>query len=259
MPGLSGGRRDERRRGDSTALDRRQLLRDLSVSRIADSVVWRRAAILVALCAGLAAMASSETLHDALMGLLGGIETLIVRHGMAGAVLFVSFAAVSAVFAFVSIAVIVPAAVFAWGAPLSMVLLWVGWILGGCVTYGIGRFLGPRVVRWLTINQTLHHFERRVRRDAPLGLVLLFQLALPSEIPGYVLGLTRYRFRKYLLALAIAELPYTVLTIYLGASFIERRSGMILAAGIALLALSLGAFYIWRARMRAEKPTSRLQ
>jgi uncharacterized membrane protein YdjX (TVP38/TMEM64 family) len=228
------------------------------VNLFADSVVWRRAAILLALCVALAAIASSETLHQALIGLLEGIQALMARHGIAGAVLFVCFAAVSAMFAFVSIAVFVPAAVFAWGQPLSMVLLWIGWILGGCVTYGIGRFLGRRVVRWLTVNQALHRFERRVQRDVSLGLILLFQLALPSEIPGYVLGLARYRFRQYLLALAIAELPYTVLTVYLGASFIERRSGVILATGIALVALSLGAFYVWRARMRADKSKSRL-
>jgi uncharacterized membrane protein YdjX (TVP38/TMEM64 family) len=221
------------------------------LNRFVDGVVWRRAAILAALCVALAAIASSETLHDALIGLLEVIQEVIVRHRVAGAVLFVTFAAVSAMFAFVSIAVIVPAAVFAWGAPLSTVLLWIGWILGGCVTYSIGRFLGPRAVRWLTVNQALHRFERRVQRDAPLGLILLFQLALPSEIPGYVLGLARYRFRKYLLALAIAELPYTLVTVYLGASFIERRSGVILAAGITLVAVSVGAFYIWRARMRA--------
>ena len=81
---------------------------------------------------------------------------------------------------------------------------------------------------------------------------------MPSEIPGYVLGLARYPFWKYLLALTITELPYAVVTIYLGASFIERRSGLILAAGLTLIVLSVGALYIWRARMRPDEPTSRL-
>jgi uncharacterized membrane protein YdjX (TVP38/TMEM64 family) len=222
---------------------------------IQHGVVWRRAAILAILCVALAAIASSEALHDALIDILGVIEQVIARHPVAAASLFIAFAAVSAMFTFASIAVIVPAAVFAWGALFSMLLLWIGWILGGCATYSIGRFLGPWVVRWLTANRALHRFERRVRRDASFGRVLLFQLALPSEIPGYVLGLARYRFAKYLLALAIAELPYTMATVYLGASFIERRSGVILAAGISLVVLSIGAFYLWRTRMRAEKST----
>lgn len=240
-------------------MDDGELLRHSRVNGFVDRVVWRRAAVLVALCVALAAIASSEALHNALIDLLEVIEDVIVRHPVAGAVLFVAFAAVSAMFAFVSIAVIVPAAVFAWGDLLSMVMLWIGWILGGCATYGIGRFLGPRVVRWLTVERTLHRFERRLQPDAPFGLIMLFQLALPSEIPGYVLGLIRYRFLKYLLALAIAELPYTVVTVYLGASFIERRSGVILAAGITLVVLSVGALYIWHARTPAEKSTLRRQ
>ena len=203
-------------------------------------------------------MTSSQPLHDALIRLMEVIEESIVRHRVAGVVLFITFAAVSAMFAFVSITVIAPAAVFAWGQPISIVLLWIGWILGGFATYGVGRFLGPRVVSWLTASHALRRFQRRLQRDAPFGLILLFQLAMPSEIPGYVLGLARYPFWKYLLALTITELPYAVVTIYLGASFIERRSGLILAAGLTLIVLSVGALYIWRARMRPDEPTSRL-
>ncbi len=218
---------------------------------IRHGVVWRRAAILVGLCMALAAVAGSETLHDALISVFEVIEEFIVGQPTLGALLFVAFAAISAMLAFVSIAVIVPAAVLAWGELFSMLLLWIGWILGGCASYSVGRFLGPHVVRWLTPHQVLHRFARRVQRDAPFGLVLLFQLALPSEIPGYVLGLAQYRFLKYLLALGIAELPYAAATIYLGSSFIEGRALVILAAGISLVVLSLAAFLLWRRRRHA--------
>lgn len=86
--------------------------------------------------------------HDALIGLFEVIEKLVVRQPWLGASLFIAFAAVSAMLAFVSIAVIVPAAALAWGELLSMLLLWIGWILGGCAAYSVGRFLGPRVVRF---------------------------------------------------------------------------------------------------------------
>lgn len=228
----------------------------MKINRVVHEVVWRRAAILAALCIALVAVAYSDALHEAMVDVLAEIEKVITRHPVTGALLFVVFAAASAMFAFVSIAVAVPAAVFAWGQPLSMLLLWIGWILGGCLTYSIGRFFGPQVVRWLSANRALRRFERRIQHDAPFGLVLLFQLALPSEIPGYVLGIARYRFVKYLLALGIAELPYTVATIYLGRSFIERRSGVMLVAGMSLVALSIGAFYLWRTGMRVQKSPS---
>ena len=90
--------------------------------------------------------------------------------------------------------------------------------------------------------------------EAPFWLVLLLQLALPSEIPGYVLGLARYSFPRYLLALSLAELPYTVATVYLGTAFLERRGAVILAAGLSVALLSVVAFYLLRRVMRPQAP-----
>jgi len=212
-------------------------------------LVWRRAAILALACVVLAAAASSDALHAALLDVLEASEALIAHSPIIGATLFIAFAAVSAMLAFVSIAFIVPVAVYSWGEPLSMLLLWVGWILGGCLSYATGRFLGRAVVRWLMADAALHRLENRVQQRTPFGLVLLFQLALPSEIPGYLLGLVNYSFAKFLLALGLAELPYTVATVYLGASFVERRSGMVLGIGIAVVVLSIAAFYVLRKKL----------
>jgi uncharacterized membrane protein YdjX (TVP38/TMEM64 family) len=146
--------------------------------------------------------------------------------------------------------VVIPLAVYVWGNALSLLLLWVGWILGGAAAYGIARYLGRPVVRWLT-DRALGRIERYLGPKTPFRFVLLFQLGLPSEIPGYVLGLVKYPFGKYMLALAIAELPYTVATVYLGAGFIDARSGVVLAVGLALVSLSVGAFYLLRRHMRS--------
>lgn len=215
--------------------------------------VWRRAVILAFLCIVLAALAASETLHAALIQVLEICEDTIAHAPALGAVLFVAFAAVSAMLAFVSTAVVVPVAVVAWGVPLSILLLWLGWTLGGVCSYAIGRYLGRPAVRWLVAEATLHRLESRIQRSASFGLVLLLQLGLPSEIPGYVLGLARYRFPRYLLAFALAEIPYTVATVYVGAGFVERRSGLVLAVGMTIVAFSVAAFYVLRKKLyRAE-------
>jgi uncharacterized membrane protein YdjX (TVP38/TMEM64 family) len=107
------------------------------------------------------------------------------------------------------------------------------------------------MLRWLTAGKVLDHMDARVQRSASFGLVLLFQLALPSEFPGYILGLVRYRFWKYLLALALAELPIAATTVYVGAGLIERRSATIVSWGLALAILSIGALYFLRKRMTA--------
>jgi uncharacterized membrane protein YdjX (TVP38/TMEM64 family) len=164
-------------------------------------------------------------------------------------VLFIAWAAVSAMLAFASVAVLLPVAVFTWGEPLSILLLWIGWILGGACSYGVGRWFGRAMVKWLTAEALLYRIERHMGPTTPFGLVLLFQLALPSEIPGYVLGMVRYSFAKYLLALGLVELLYAVAVVHLGASFVERRAGIILATGAAVVLLSVAASYLLRKKL----------
>lgn len=223
------------------------------------AAVWRRALVLALLCGALAAAASSADLHAALMALLESGREIIAQHPVRGAVLFVLFAALSAMLAFVSAAVVVPIAVYVWGAPLCVLLLWLGWILGGVCAYGIGRFFGRRVAAWFTMQTALGRLEQRIRQGTSFGLIVLVQFALPSEIPGYVLGLVRYNFGRYLLAFALAELPYAVLTVLLGANFVERRSGLVLGAGVSMVVAGVGAFYLlrrkWSAPARAPGST----
>ena len=215
--------------------------------------IWRRAGILALLCVSLAALAMSDTVHAALIELLSAIEAIIAEKPVTGAIVFVLFSAVSAMFAFVSVAAIVPVAVYTWGVPVSIGLLWTGWIVGGLCAYGVGRHFGRPVVLWLTSNgDALHKLETRVGRDTPLSVVLLFQLGLPSEIPGYVLGLTRYSLPRYLLSLSLAELPYTLATVLLGQSFVERHTATLLAVGAALICLSIGTYYLLRKAFAAN-------
>jgi uncharacterized membrane protein YdjX (TVP38/TMEM64 family) len=212
-------------------------------------VIWRRAVALALLCLVLATLAGSDDLHDALLEVLEASKRLIVDHPLLGAIIFMVLSAAAAMFAFFSAAIVVPVAVFAWGESTSMALLWAGWIVGGTISYAIARYLGRAVVHWLTADRALRRVERRIRPDTPFRLILLFQLALPSEIPGYVLGLVRYPFGKFLMARAISELPFAVATIYLGAGFVGAQTGLVLAVGLSIVLLCLGALYLLRKYM----------
>jgi uncharacterized membrane protein YdjX (TVP38/TMEM64 family) len=217
------------------------------------AAVWGRALVVVLLCAGLAVVASSDALHSLLLRFLSVAEAAIVSHPVWGATLFVVFAALSAMLAFVSSAVIVPVAVYTWGEAISMLLLWAGWILGGVCAYTLSRYLGRPVVATLLPGDKFVRFAEQISSRTPLSLVLLFQLAVPSEVPGYVLGLAGYPFLKYIFVLSIGELPFVVGTIYLGASFVERRIMLLLAIGAAGAVFSAWAFYTLRKRLLAER------
>ncbi len=205
-----------------------------------------RSVVLVLLCAGLALLASSDNLYAALVRMLDVSAKLIDERPVAGAAFFVLLSGLSAMLAFFSSSVLVPVALYAWGKVACMLLLWVGWTLGGMATYTIGRYLGRPVVEALLPAGTLGRYERRIPENPPFGFLVLLQLAMPSEVPGYLLGLLRLPFRRYLAALAIAEAPYAVGTVYLGASFLDRRLPLLIglgAAGALLMAISVRALH----------------
>ncbi|RKH06676.1 TVP38/TMEM64 family protein [Corallococcus carmarthensis] len=211
--------------------------------------MWSRALLLGLLLVGLALLASSDTFQSLLRRVLDAAAPVIAAHPFWGAVLFVLLSALSAMLAFFSSALLLPVALDAWGKSVCALLLWAGWMLGGACAYGIARAWGRPILRRLTSPRLLAHYEERISRHASFGLVLLFQLAVPSEIPGYVLGLARYGLRRYLLVLALAELPYAVGTVYLGASFLEQRITVLLGLGAAGILFGVAAFHLLRKRL----------
>jgi uncharacterized membrane protein YdjX (TVP38/TMEM64 family) len=165
------------------------------------------------------------------------------------AALVVIFAALAAMLAFVSSWAIVPFAVFTWGTTETLFLLWSGWLLGGAAAYTVGRFLGRPGVRWLTSSDVLSRYEQRITPRSAFGLVLLLQLGLPSEIPGYLLGLVRYPFRWYLLSLALAEMLHGIATVYIGAGLVQRRPLPVVLTVVALALLMGSAAWGLRRRL----------
>jgi uncharacterized membrane protein YdjX (TVP38/TMEM64 family) len=190
-----------------------------------------RAVLLVVLVAALTALAASDAVHQALLRVFDAARVIIGGHPVLGPLVFVLLAALSAMLAFFSSAVLVAPAVYAWGPTVTALLLWLGWMLGGATSYALAYSLGRPVLRWLAPGRSFAAFEEHITKRASFGFVLLFQLALPSEIPGYVLGLVRYAPGHYLAALAIAELPYAVGTMLLGESFVERRIALLISLG----------------------------
>jgi uncharacterized membrane protein YdjX (TVP38/TMEM64 family) len=198
----------------------------------------RRLALLFLLVLGVTAVAATGPLHRAILSLIAIAEPVIRQHAVAGAVLFVLLSAIAAIVFFFSTAVITPIAVEAFGPFAAFTLLWLGWILGGIVAYAIGRHFGRRVVSWFVDPLRIRDYEQRAKQLVSFRHLLFFQLAVPSEIPGYVLGLAGCRFRPFLIAMSLGELPFAIGAVYLGESFLERNYALLLAIGITGIAFS---------------------
>lgn len=206
----------------------------------------RRLAALAVLVVAAGAVVASDALHGRLAEAVAWGEALITRAPRAGMAAFVVLSALSAVFAFFSSGLLSPVAVAAWGTLTTLALLWLGWLLGGAVTYAVGRYLGRTAAGLFVDDATLALWESRVTSRARVSHVFLFQLAMPSEILGYVLGLVRYSFGTYMAVLAVTEIPYALAVVYLGESLLAGNATTFVLIGGATVALSAGVYYLVR-------------
>lgn len=184
-------------------------------------------------------VAASDTLHDKVDELIVWSEGIIGLKPLLGMAVFVLLAMLSAMVAFFSSAILVPVAVYAWGTTACFILLWLGWLLGGVASFCIGRFLGRRVAAMLIGEEKIAAWQSKVTEKTRFIHILLFQAIVPSEIPGYVLGILRYRFHYYLAALALTELPYVIGVVFLGESFLKGEGTLIILLGLAVVALGV--------------------
>ena len=212
--------------------------------------VWRRAIVVGLLIVAVGVIAASDTLHARASELVAWVEQAISATPVLGKAAFVLLAMVSAMVAFFSSALLTPVAIYAWGQGTCLALLWLGWFLGGIASFAIGRFFGRSVASAILGKEKIAHWESQLSARSRFVHILIFQAAVPSEIPGYVLGMLRYRFVLYLAALAITELPYAAATVYLGESFLKRDSTVFIALGIGFIVV---ATWLWlRAKPSAE-------
>ena len=197
------------------------------------------------------ALLSSDAGRGAVREVFRYFEGLIATHPRAGIMVFVVLSALSAMVAFFSTAFLIPVAIYVWGEPTAFGLLWLGWFLGGMTSYALGKWFGRGVVGWLIPERRLAVFERPLAQNATFGRVLLFHLLVPSELPGYVLGLLKYPFQRYVLVLVLAELPYAASAIYLGSSFVHGNLLLLVVLGAAGITASIFATRLFLKHARA--------
>ena len=209
-----------------------------------------RIALVALLAAAVLLLAMSGAAHRFVLALLEEARQIAAAHPSYAMALIVVFSALAAMLAFVSTWVVVPFAVLTWGPTAALFLMWTGWLMGGIATYTIGRFLGRPAVRYLVSAEGLARYEQHFVRHMPFSVVLLVQLALPSEIPGYLLGMVGYSFTRFIAALSIVELVYGIATVYLGEGFLERRMLPVFAGLMLMAVLAITAAHSLRRRFR---------
>jgi uncharacterized membrane protein YdjX (TVP38/TMEM64 family) len=172
-------------------------------------------------------------------------KVVMNAHPVAGAAVFVLFAAISAMLAFTSSAVLVAPANLVWGKLITFLLLWGGWIAGAVAAFGIGSVARPLLVR-LGYQKRLNEYQQFVSKRMKFWAAVLFCIAVPSEIPGYLFGGLGYPFWKFLGAISIAEAIYAFGIVIAGQSLLAAKPVSLLFIIAALIIIGVVARWLLR-------------
>lgn len=219
----------------------------------------RRILILAFVLGAAIAVARSDALHHAMLEALSVAEDLMHRYPRSGMLVFMGLAALSAMLTFFSSTALVPVGVFVWGRLTTMVLLLVGGSLGGAAGYWAARTLGRRLVKRLFPDAPLRRYETFFRHRARWSTIMLFRIALQSELPSYVMGLVRYPFGRYVLIMVLGELPFVLAVVYLGDAFLRRNSALFVGVFALGVALTLLAWRLFQRDLRASDARDRAE
>jgi uncharacterized membrane protein YdjX (TVP38/TMEM64 family) len=110
----------------------------------------------------------------------------------------------------------------------------------------------PLVIR-MGYGNKLAQYQDLAERRLPFWTVVLFCLAVPSEIPGYFFGGIHYPFWKFLAAIAVAEAIYAAGTLLAGQSLVSAEPMALLLTAAVLIVIAGGAALLLRA-LRRHKP-----
>ncbi len=113
-------------------------------------------------------------------------------------IIFISLSALSAMLMAFSSVWLIPIAIILWGNDLSILLLLISWLVGATLSYLVGLFGGEPIVKKMVTVKKFSYYKEMISKELSDTFVFWVRLILPSEIPGYFLGILKYPFWKYL-------------------------------------------------------------
>ncbi|MFZ2299726.1 MAG: VTT domain-containing protein [Candidatus Moraniibacteriota bacterium] len=180
------------------------------------------------------------------------VENLIHTQPLLGAASFVLLSALSAILAFASSIPLVPSAILVWGMPLTFFLLLSGWVFGSIITYWVGVWFARPTLAFLITEEKLVRYEKLASAKTRFWMILVFCLAVPSEIPGLILGAMRYSFAKFIAAVILAETVYAFGSVLIAQNILDKE--IFSTGGIILFLIAVVTLAAALTRLQYKKP-----
>ncbi len=195
-------------------------------------------------------------------GYLPDLVSWVEGQGALAPLLFIAMYAAATV-AFVPGSILTLAAGAVFGVPRGIAFVFIGAVIGSSLAFLVSRHLArPAVERRIAGDARFRRIDAAVEREGR-RIVFLLRLSpvLPYNLLNYALGLTKVRYRDYLLA-SVGMLPGTALYVYSGrvagdlatlaaGEGVERGGGYYAVLGLGLIATAAVTVWVTRIARRA--------
>jgi uncharacterized membrane protein YdjX (TVP38/TMEM64 family) len=205
---------------------------------------YLRVVIGLLLIGGLVLIAEVTGLRDVVTS--GRLQTVIAESGPLAPLLFMGVYTVATVL-FVPGTPLTLLGGALFGPVLGSIYVILGATMGAAGAFILARYVGGS---WLTsgtgtVLERLKTYDAQLVRNGFVTVLLLRLIPLfPFNGLNFGLGLTRLKFRVYVMATFVGIIPGTVAYVYFGASLASFNLYQILGASIGLVAVSLGGKYL---------------
>lgn len=196
---------------------------------------------------------NSQVLQNTFYSLVEYFKFYVDKNETTAGFIFVGLAALSALLAPLSSAPLVPGAILIWNDFMVFLLLWVGWNLGHFLAYFIGRYAAYNIIRQIADTEKIEHYKKSLTGRKGFLFILFFCLAMPAEVPGYVLGIMRYSAWRYFVAVSLSEIPFAIITVYASNAFVSQKPFLFISWIIFGLFFVSSIFYIFHKQFRIKE------
>jgi len=149
---------------------------------------------------------------------------------------------------------------YMFGALNGFLLSTVGLTIGSMINFGIGHFLGERVVRRLVRCETYEKYNEMVQYKGILYIFIFFLVpGFPKDYLCMFLGLTSLPARVFFVVSTVGRLPGTLALSLQGASIFDKNYMFFIIITVLCLIFALAAFlareplYRWMSRLSKKK------
>jgi uncharacterized membrane protein YdjX (TVP38/TMEM64 family) len=149
---------------------------------------------------------------------------------------------------------------YMFGAWYGFLLSTVGLATGSMINFGIGHFLGERVVRRLVRCETYEKYNELVQYKGILYIFIFFLVpGFPKDYLCMFLGLTTLPARVFFVISTVGRIPGTLALSLQGASIFEKNYVLFIALTVMCLLFALTAYlardplYRWMSRLSKKR------